>query len=472
MLQASTIFRSLFLTSLLLFSNSQLYADSKVTLMGDTFYNSLPDSWNKVKGDWQYFDVKKCFTSGDSCYGNNPSSPYAYPVFNAPPSEPTLDFKLNASDAVVIFLRTPPEMKYFGFTQYLFTRGGVADPIFASMSDTLNLLQVKTFGSNQPGLNVFNQHMVLVWSADLNTYESIKKMLVNQGILETGINYIGMPIKLPLVMGETQTSDSFNMLMRTAFPTTQADFEAYMKEKPFYVVKLGLKTPGPTNPAPTVEYVSDISGVIESTKTQSNAQLQTALDSLVLDIKKKYLKDFSFKDKSVSFTDKVGWDCISGKAICNGDNHDALYSLDVPGAVLFNDPKDVVIVIGVNHQKTGKALYVNHSVYDTVKIAGIVGVGDSALSTESALFHAGVKSPNDPRRIQYQNLYAYAISYDCTGLNFCLQIPPPTPDNPVGLLPKSPFLLISRTYVDKLTKVRPSMNEVIKHQVIIGSKKY
>ncbi len=462
--------KSVLLASLFLFNVLPANADTKVTLMGDTFYNSLPDTWNKLKGNWQYFDVKKCFTSGESCYGNNPSSPYGYPSFNPPPSEPTLDFKLNSSDAIVIFLRTPPEVKYFGFTQYLFTRGGSTDAIFGSMSDTLNLLQVKTLGS-QPGGSVFNQHMVLIWSADLNTYSTIKNMLVAQGVAESGINFIGMPISLPLTMGELPTSDTFNMLMRAAFPTSQADFDAYMKEKPFYVVKVGLKSAPPISPAPTVDYANDLSGVIESTKLQTNVQLQTALDALVSDIKKKYIKEFSFKDKIVSFTEKVGWDCITGKAICNGDNHDALYSLDVPGAVIFNDPKDVAIIVGVNHQKTGKALYVNHSVYDTVKIAGIVGVGDAALSAESAIYHAGIKLQNDPRKLQYQNLYAYAISYDCTGINFCLQIPAPTADNPVGLLPKSPFLLISRSYVDRLTKVRPSMNEVIKHQVILGSKK-
>lgn len=453
-----------------LFVNSVL-ADTKVIQMGDTFYNTLPDSWKKTKGDWQYFDVKKCYTGGESCYGNNPSSPYGYPTFTSPPSDAPMDFKLNSTDAVVIFLRTPPEVKYFGFTQYLFTRGGSPDAIFGSMSDTLNSLQVKTLGSQTPGVNVFNQYMVLVWSADLNTFASIKTMLLAQGIPENGINFIGMPIMLPLVMGESGTSDTFNMLMRTAFPASQADFDKYMQEKPFYVIKLGLKSPPANNPAPTIDYVSDVSGNFESTKLQTNAQLQTALNNLVSDIKKKYIKEFVFKDKTVSFTDKVGWDCIAGKAVCNGDNHDALYSLDVPGAIIVNDVKDVVIFAGVNHQKTGKALYENHSVYDTVKIAGITGVGDSALSVESALYHAGVKLPNDPRRLQYQNLYAYAVSYDCDGLSFCLQIPAPTPESPVGLLPKSPFLLISRSYVDRATKVRPSMSEVIKHQVVLGTRK-
>jgi hypothetical protein len=444
-------------------------ADVKVTQMGDTFVNTIPSDWSATKGSWQYFDVKNCWENGTTCYGNNPSSPYGFPNFEAIPNQQILNFKLNSTEAVVIFLRTPPPLRYFGFSQYLFTRGGNPEPVFASVGDTLNLLKISTFASPSPGVNVFNQHAVLIWSADLSTYASVKDMLIKQGIPKAGINFIGLPILLPLFMGNTPTSDTFNMLMRTAFPTVQADYDAYTKENPFYVVKVGLKVPGANNPAPTIDYANETSGISEGTKAQSMTALQTALNSLVVDIKKKYLKDFILKDQLVNYTEKVGWDCIAGNGKCNGDNHDALYSLDSLGSIVTTNPKDLVIIAGVNHQKTGKALYLNHSIYETTKFAGISAVGDSSFTTESALFHAGVTLPKDPKRLQYQNLYAYIISYNCNGLNYCHQIPAPTPENPVGLLPNTPFLLIGRSYVDKLTKVRPSLNEVVKHQVILGS---
>lgn len=458
-----------FLLFLLSTNSNVTMADVKVTQMGDTFVNSIPTEWNITKGSWQYFDVKNCWENGKSCYGNNPSSPYGFPNFEALPNQQVLDFKLNSTEAVVIFLRTPPPLRYFGFTQYLFTRGANPDPIFASVGDTLNSLKISTFGSPAPGINVFNQHAVLVWTADLSTYGSVKDMLIKQGIPEKGINFIGLPVLLPLFMENTPTPDTFNMLMRTAFPTVQADYDAYTKENPFYVVKVGLKKPSANNPAPTIDYANETSGFLEGTKAQSMTTLQTALNNLVADVKKKYLSSFILKDQVVNYTDKVGWDCIAGKGICNGDNHDARYSLDSLGAIILTNPKDIVIVAGVNHQKTGKALYHNHSIYETVKWAGISAIGDSSFTTESALYHAGVTLAKDPKRLQYQNLYAYIISYNCSGLSFCHQIPAPTLDNPVGLLPGSPFLLIGRSYVDKLTKVRPSLNEIVKHQVILGT---
>ena len=80
-------------------------------------------------------------------------------------------------------------------------------------------------------------------------------------------------------------------------------------------------------------------------------------------------------------------------------------------------------------------------------------------------------SPADPRVALYDKLYAYAISYDCTGIEHCLKIPAPTPANPIGLEPGAPFGLYERSYVDPSTGVRPSTTEIVKHQVFIGTKK-
>ncbi len=104
-------------------------------------------------------------------------------------------------------------------------------------------------------------------------------------------------------------------------------------------------------------------------------------------------------------------------------------------------------------------------------LAGIVSVSDPQLTTESALYHSGITDSNDPRALLYKQLYAYVISYNCNGKRFCVQIPAPTPDSPVGLTPGSPFLVIGRSYLEPRSLVRPDPSEIIPHQVFIGSKR-
>jgi hypothetical protein len=128
-----------------------------------------------------------------------------------------------------------------------------------------------------------------------------------------------------------------------------------------------------------------------------------------------------------------------------------------------------LIITGVIHQKTGKATYVNHSVYDTKKLSGIVSVADPLLTKQSALYHAGVSDPADPRLATCSSLYAYAISYDCTGISCCLAIPAPTAANPVGLAPGSPFFVMGRKYLEPRTGVRPALSEITPHRSMLLS---
>jgi hypothetical protein len=106
-------------------------------------------------------------------------------------------------------------------------------------------------------------------------------------------------------------------------------------------------------------YASDASGVKEPDG------LRQALDQLAADIRSRYVgRSYRVSDLSVSFTTVTGSDCIARNIGCAADNLDALYSFDVnsarSGAVRLGKPKDLLIITGVIHQKTGKATYVNH----------------------------------------------------------------------------------------------------------------
>lgn len=451
-------------------------ADPVVQRIGDAFIANLPADWNATVGSWVYLDTTACFvTPGFSCYGDNPASPYGSPYFGEYGANPNLaTLQLGEDEAVVVVFRTPPQMRYYSFVQYLYQEAGSSSQVFSSMSKALNFKQMGTTGSSEPGASPFNSYAAVVWTADQNTFNSVQADLLESGLPLQAVNYLPIPQTIPatvpngpvydLHMGHGGSCDILTLLMRTALPGDQANYNAYMQENPYYVVRVGPVTHLEPNPAPVIGYPSDISGIAE------NSRLQVALNHLVSDIEKNYAGAFSLQELTSDYRLYIGWDCITGTESCTGDNYDSLYSQNSPAVVKVANLQDFVLVAGVNHHKTDKAAYINFSVYDVNKHAGIVSVADPDLTERSALYHAGITDPNDPRVKQYRGLFAYIFSYDCAGKQYCAAIPAPTPANPVGLQPGAPFYVIQRNYMEPHTLVRPSSTEVIPPQVFVGSK--
>ena len=448
-------------------------ADPTVQSIGDAFVANLPPGWNVTVGSWVYFDTTGCFTTpGYTCYGDNPSSPYGSPYFGEYGANPNLaTLQLDEDEAIVVIFRTPPEMRYYSFNQYLYQRPDSSVEIFGSLGESLNFRELGTTGSSEPGAAPFDTYAAVVWTADQSTFATVQADLLQSGLPLQAVNYLPLPQAIPAVspdpeydlqMGHGSSSEVFNLLMRTAMPSNQADFDSYVEENPYYVLRVGPFTHLQANPSPVVGYPSDNSGVTES------SSLQTALNRLVSDIKKNYAGAFTLRKQTSTYTTHTGWNCITELSECTGDNYDSLYSHDT-AVVRVKSLQDFVIVVGVNHQETGKATYVNFAVYDTKKLASIVSVTDTDLTKQSALYHAGVTNPRDPRVKQYKDLFAYMFSYDCTGKQYCIGIPAPTESNPVGLQPGAPFFVLGRSYMEPHTLVRPSGAEVVHHQVFVGT---
>ncbi len=442
-------------------------SDPRIAELSANFVRQTPIDWTIQQGSWKYFDVEECFLYAETCYGNNPTSPYGFPHFGD--INGVGYFKMNPSEAIVIFLRTPPQVRYFGFTQYLYQRSGQDRPAFGSMSDTLNHLSLKTLDSNQ---GLFDNYAVLVWTADQATFASVQTQLALQGIDPSTVNFIEAPLELPLFMGYGPEADSFNMLMRMALPTVQQNLDLYIQENPFAVFRVGPPNTEAIIPGRAIAYAKEETGLYEG---GSIAKFQT-LNSTLSQLKNMAIAKYNLAnahqhfEQPVTNTNKSGWDCIAGVAVCNGDNHDALYSIDAPIKFQLRADRDFVLIVGVNHKKTGKALYVNHTIYDFEKLAGITSIADPLFTTASALHHAGITKPSAADLKKYANFYAYAISYNCGTMKFCLQIPAPTESNPIGLEPGAPFFMLGRKYVDVVTGVRPAEKETVKHAVLVFTK--
>lgn len=128
---------------------------------------------------------------------------------------------------------------------------------------------------------------------------------------------------------------------------------------------------------------------------------------------------------------------------------------------------EFLIAYGLNHMATGKATYVNLNGYTS---------GDSKMALGSAY-------PDDLRDSAYQYLsysdpdgevtYAYMISRDCAGEDFCLPLAVPVQPctdkdgNELDILnDDSPLGVIFRLYLEPSTSIGAAFPEVVYDQVI------
>jgi hypothetical protein len=413
----------------------------------------------------RFLDPARCFNEGVNCFGANPQGMYGYPAFDGNLVPTT---KLKATDALVLIMETPPPMRYFGVTPYLMTRfyaslpnnpsqSGFV-PVFESLTDSINDRNVATAGSPTPGQVPFSQLSVFVMTADATTYAKVVNQFKALGFPVTAINLLAMPIDVvPLNMGSSPTSDKYTVLIRAAYPDSDAALADYMRRLPVRTLRLTPLSARAVSPLPPPTSKVPGSGTLES------AELAQARDQLANQLVSAYSAGHAVTEKKVVLLQTQNYWCIDLGASCNGDNPDGLYAVDMRSFV----PKsraDKILIVGIDHVSTGKATYVSHAADNDANDTGVVAA-DNVWLHGSALVMGNVNGPGDPRYALYSQLYAFTMSYDCTGERVCVQIPEPTPANPVGIVFGDPFSVGARYYVDPATNTRPAIGEVIPHRV-------
>jgi hypothetical protein len=466
-------------TLLVLLSTAALHACAAAwtpadldTLTGD-FTAGMSKSYSATLYPWQFLN---CTDSKPDCFGTNPDSPYGAPNFGPNgTSSSAATTHLKTTDALVLIMETPPAMRYFGVTSYLFTRyypnhippnpatpGFV--PVFESLNDTVNLDVIGTTGSPQAGASPFTQLSVLVFTADSVTQQDIVKELGALGFPNSAVNLVNLPINaVPLNMGTAPTSDTYSMLLRMAYPNDPAQMQDYINRAPLRVVYLSALQARRVSPVSAPSYRVPGSSPAES------ADLTQARDALVLQLRARFGTDYAISELPVPQLQTDNYVCISKALPCNGDNSDAIYSKDVH-AFVPTSPQDRILVVGVNHVSQGKATYLSHSLVADANHMGVLGVSDTWL-TGTGLTMGGVSGPSDPRYATYSQLYAFTMSYDCQSDATCITIPQPSSSQPEGIPYGNAIDVTGRVYLDPQTKTRPSTHDIINHRVFILHRK-
>lgn len=235
------------------------------------------------------------------------------------------------------------------------------------------------------------------------------------------------------------------ILFRVAGFARPKDQEAYVSRPPLTLLRVTPIRSRPADPYPTTAYAPRGTGTSETAMLPG---LPVALTSLASKVKQSYPTLSCRVTPGIKLPLFNGFECIEKGYNCLGDVQDTTYVAGAPGAKLSRDPRDFIIVVGVNHHSLGKATYQGLSIYDLKKLLGTGGV------TEGKLY--GTARRYDPSNPYAADLYAYKFARNCNGDPDCVTVPEQFPGVPLD----NPIEITERAYLEPQTRVGPAYSEV------------
>jgi len=432
------------------------------------------DGFIVQEGKLGVIDILGLFEAGylDSCYGNNPSTPYMLYWMPAAPGE-TIDrtefieigkavgnkflieglqddFKLRPDEALVLVGSTPPPAAYFSYRSYLFSRviAGERRTLFPSLGDTLNHLRINTSGTpNGVEGNPFDRETIIVTTADKAIDGRVRRAAQSAGYSSAVMNTDVIPSGL-VRMGLEADADNFLVLLRLAFFEDKEAGDAFMENPGVSVFRLT-----PKEPASLVPY-----GVQQLRPRGTGNAKELDLFGAVSDLRQAILAKYAglnATELNTSIWLLEGFDAIQRSVNVIGENRDTTY-LRTDEFTLDDDPDEFLIVYGVNHAVTGRATYSNFGIYGAKILNGIGAVSSHDLSGTAETYIPGHAASGD--------LYAWKVARRSRGDPRCLEIPWGRKAHGVDL-DEAAFVGF-RAYVEKETKVGPFWSELLYDRVV------
>jgi hypothetical protein len=374
------------------------------------------DGFTVREGGLGYFDFMKLYDMGimPSAYGNNPSTKYL--VYLVPPASGEVTGvianvikalgvtanitpfpNLRQDEALVFVGRTPPECRYFSYDYFLMERtyGNETRWIFANLVDTINNLNINTEGTPNglPG-NPYNQTTIIITTADKGVDQRIQAAALSAGYSGDIINSQVIPSAM-VKMGIENTSDTFGVFIRPSLFADQKAGDAYIANKPAKVFRITPNESSKLDP-----YNMPVIKARGTGKTEFD--LMPDLEQLREAILNRY-SSLNAIELPTSQGVPVGSDAIQRGIDALGPTNDACYlwtsdriadlptppfpnlalyygSLQNPPLTLGNDSNEFIIVYGVNHVATGKAIYGNFVPYGADAFNGVGMVTDAEFN--------------------------------------------------------------------------------------------
>jgi len=426
------------------------------------------DGFIVQQGNLSFFDVIGFYNKGyiKSCFGNNPATPYV--AFWMPPGPGqtgksilktpkglAVDWHLAQDEAVVYIGRTPPECSYFSYRSYVFDKfyphEGEHKRVFGDLGDALNQKIIKTEGTPEGrGGNPFNQTTIVVSTADRGIAERVIEAAKLAGYSTSIMNIDVIPSAI-LNMGLDNRSDTFAFIIRLNFFKDQLAGNAYVSSPPGTVFRVTAKEPL----KPDLYALPRLR--VRGTGDAGELDLMPALDELRAAILARY-GNLSIAETGTHiwlYTPAQGYDGIQRGINVLGPNRDAFY-LNTTTFTLGNDPEEFLIVYGVNHATTGRAIYSNFALYGADILNGVGCVNSQNLSGTAEEY-----LPGDPNA---RYLYVWKVARNCSDDPHCLEIPWGV--KAYGIELDQPAFVGFRGYLEQNMTVGSSYDQILYDRVI------
>lgn len=424
---------------------------------------------------------------------NYPANPYFSPV--------GWSYKLRADEAVVMLGEMPPECAYFSLVNYLLLASvlpgkdytnarsffqidgaegvGSYHPIFGSLGMPANQFSMATeatpgqagaWGATRSAVeglcegapSAFGARFVYVMTGDEATFATVEGALEAAGFGAGLVNWAPLPAQT-LNMGLEGGRDTFCTLGRVSQPVDDDAMQAWFDglATSMCVVRV---TPRVPNASP----VGARPIVTRGTNAHETAQLPQAkatLDAIRTALIERYADAYDFEEPDVDIAVPEGMTAYLNDRNALGDNHDTTYLMTAD--FTLDSDEDFVVVYGVNHTATAKAVYSNAILYARPMLNGVCSVYDGlfAGSADSWLPEGGAGTANP------EAYYVYTMARgEGNPAQFRAEIPYSTGNEQgvyYGVDNGSTVLVAFRAYVEPATGVGASYYEICWDRAIV-----
>jgi hypothetical protein len=346
------------------------------------------------------------------------------------------------------------------------------------VGDTINIGTIHTIGPEKT-----IQPIVYIVTGNRATEKAVRLAVRKAGYPDAIINVETIsPIIAPLGLGKD--GSWFYTAHRSAVPSpeTKQALEDYVKNPPYAVFRV---TPDKAFAAqlgndPEPPPVLRVRGT-GHTEMWLYPKLKKLRDAIVA----KYGSGTPYKEldtKVWQLPDVGGREMILEKPYVAlqrnyqiiGATRDTNYLANYPNFVLRSNEQEFVIVYGVNHQKTSKAIYSSFSIYaDKDRWFGLKNGTTLSPDFEGS---ADEFMPGDP---DAQYFYVYKVARDCGSEPYCMEVKvnadPELPFSDINGtayacpgfdLDKEEMFFLWRSYMEPGTNVSPDDNELLYDKAI------
>jgi hypothetical protein len=387
-------------------------------------------------------------------------------------SESTYSFLLGPADAIAVVGCTPPPVRFFSFDVDISVRTTEEYPYYVGQpfGDTVSYRIINTTGLPEDPLNVFDEPMLLIHSADGASANMVANAYVsNGGIADSAVSLRQIDTETVRLWDRSggqswreSKPDILCMIGRMTMPDPDADnMENYQKyEQQVWPVKFYFAYDDTLAKDPFVPSIKprDAESLSNETDifTASMEALHTAVVTeytLTRGLRYLYTQDVNFT--SAGFYDD--WDDIiemKGNSSFILSTRDALYGSPISSDVRFVPPGTGGVAIGVIHRLTLGAAYnsVGVSVLDISTSAYIESHWFSDVEIEGSAMRY---LPNDPNA-----KFMFAVDFMppgmCNETKWCVEFNQTSYDTHTAKL-----ILGERIYCLQDTMVGPPANKTV-----------